>query len=67
MGIIELKEKHGERLIFMVCSDVVIQGMKYMLEHYDERSTLGKDCKECLKDINSGSWDEIRSVIKRML
>ena len=67
MGIIELKEKYGERMLSMVVTDIVIQGLKYMSEHYDERSALGKDLKACTEDINSGCWDEIRAVIKRML
>ena len=67
MGIIELREKYGERMLSMVATDIVLQGLKYMMEHYDERSTLGRELKACTEDINSGSWDEIRSVIKRTL
>ena len=67
MGYIEIREKYGERMLSMAATDIVIQGIKYMLEHYDERSALGRDLKACMEDINSGSWDEIRAVIKRSL
>lgn len=67
MGYIEIREKYGERMLSMAAADIVIQGIKCMLEHYDERSSLGKDLKACMEDINSGSWDEIRAVIKRSL
>ena len=67
MGFIELREKYGERMLSMCATDIVIQGIKYMLEHYDDRSALGRDLKACMKDINAGSWDEIRAVIKRTL
>lgn len=67
MGFIEIREKYGERMLSMVATDIVLQGLKYMMEHYDERSTLGRELKACTEDINFGSWDEIRAVIKRML
>ena len=51
----------------MCATDIVIQGIKYMIEHYDDRSALGRDLKACMEDINAGSWDEIRAVIKRTL
>lgn len=67
MGFIELREKHGERMLYMCATDIVIQGIKFMKEHYDDRSALGRDLKACIEDIDAGSWDEIRAVIKRIL
>ena len=67
MGFIELREKYGERMLSMCATDIVIQGIKFMKEHYDDRSALGRDLKACMEDIDAGSWDEIRAVIKRTL
>lgn len=67
MGFIELREKYGERMLSMCATDIVIQGIKFMKEHYDDRSALGRDRKACMEDIDAGSWDEIRAVIKRTL
>ena len=67
MGFIEIREKYGERMLSMVATDVVLAGLRSLQEHYDDRSALGREMKACIEDINSGSWDEIRAVIKRML
>lgn len=67
MGFIEIREKYGERMLSMVATDIVQQGIRFLQEYYDDRSALGKEMKACIEDINSGSWDEIRAVIKRML
>lgn len=67
MGFIEIREKYGERMLSMVATDIVQQGIRFLQEHYDDRSSLGKEMKACIEDINSGSWDEIRAVIKRTL
>ena len=67
MGFIELREKYGERMLSMCATDIVIQGIKFMKEHYDDRSALGRDLKACMEDIDAGSWDETRAVIKRTL
>ena len=67
MSFIELRDKYGERMLSMCATDIVIQGIKFMKEHYDDRSALGRDLKACMEDIDAGSWDEIRAVIKRTL
>jgi hypothetical protein len=67
MGFIEIREKYGERMLSMVATDIVLQGLRSLQERYDDRSALGREMKACIEDINSGSWDEIRAVIKRTL
>ena len=64
----ELKDKHGERILNLVVTDIVMQGLIAVREHKrDDLSALGAVISSCFEDIDSGSWDEIRSAIKRSL
>ena len=67
MDIIELKKKHGERMLSMAATEIVIQGLIYCRQHEEDHTPLGAQMASCMEDINSGSWDEIRAVIKRSL
>ena len=62
-----IKGKHGERLLSLASTDIVLAGMKALLQEPEEKSPLTAQVQECIRDINSGSWDEIRAVIKRSL
>ena len=69
MGITELKQKHNERIINLVVTDIVIAGLKALKED-DVRSAdnpLVESWKKCFDDIDGSSWDDIRAVIKRSL
>lgn len=64
----ELKDKHGERILNLVVTDIVMQGLMAVRQRpRDEHSPLGAVISSCFNDIDSGSWDEIRSAIKRSL
>ena len=68
MNYPELKEKHGERILSLVVTDIVMQGLIRMREHpRDTKSPLGAVISSCFEDIDSGTWDEIRAAIKRSL
>ena len=73
MTLTELKQKKNERIINMVVSDIVCTGLnKLKQEGIDitmnpDAPALAKDWAECFNNINSSSWDEIRSIIKRTL
>ena len=68
MTYTELKEKHGERILSLVVTDIVMQGLISIREHRrDKESPLGAAINSCFEDIDGGTWDEIRAAIKRSL
>lgn len=70
MGITELKNKHTERMINLVSTDIVIAGLRELVRVYANKEIndpLAEDFKMCLDDINGSTWEEIRSIIKRTL
>ncbi len=68
MNYTELKTKHGERILSLVVTDIVMQGLISIREHRrDTESPLGAAINSCFEDIDSGTWDEIRAAIKRSL
>lgn len=70
MGITELKQKHNERIINLVVTDIVVAGLKALIEDDDIKSPdnpLVESWKKCFDDINDSSWNDIRAIIKRSL
>lgn len=69
MGITELKEKHGERLINLTVTEIVLGGMSAIRKKDPtaEGSPLGVEVRKCFDDIDNSTWDEIRAIIKRTL
>lgn len=70
MGITELKQKHNERIINLVVTDIVIAGLTKLKTDEEVNSPdnpLVESWKRCFDDINGSSWDDIRAVIKRSL
>ena len=68
MTYTELKAKHGERILNLVVTDIVMQGLIRIREHRrDTESPLGAVINSCFEDIDNGTWDEIRAAIKRSL
>ena len=73
MTLTELKTKQNERIINMVVSDIVSTGLSKLQQEAvditmnDKASALAKSWAECFNSINSSSWDDIRSIIKRTL
>lgn len=63
----ELKEKYGEKLISLVTTEAVLAGLRNLKGAYSEEDPFESRCRAALADINSGSWDEIRSTFKRSL
>lgn len=66
MDYLSLREKHGERILNLTATDIVLAGMK-ALQGSGDKSPLAAAINACMVDINSGSWDEIRAAIKRSL
>ena len=70
MGITELKQKHNERIINLVVTDIVIAGLTQLKNDGEVKSAdnpLVESWKKCFDDINDSSWDDIRAIIKRSL
>lgn len=68
MTYTDLKEKHGERILNLVVTDIVLQGLIRVRETpRDDKSPLGAVISSCFEDIDAGTWDEIRAAIKRSL
>lgn len=70
MKVTELKQKHNERIIGLVVTDIVIAGLKALKtdeEVISKDNPLVESWKACFDDINDSSWDDIRAVIKRSL
>ena len=70
MGITELKQKHNERIINLVVTDIVIAGLTQLKNDGEVKSPdnpLVESWKKCFDDINDSSWDDIRAIIKRSL
>lgn len=70
MGITELKQKHNERILNLVVTDIVIAGLSKLKtdeEIISKDNPLVESWKACFDDINGSSWDDIRAVIKRSL
>lgn len=68
MTITELKAKHGERVVNLVVSDIVIAGLgRIASEPSVRQDPLAESCRECFTDINASGWDDIRAIIKRSL
>lgn len=71
MGITELKQKHNERIINRVVTDIVMAGLTKLKIDEEVNSPddnpLVESAKRCFDDINDSSWDDIRAIIKRSL
>lgn len=70
MGITELKQKHSERIINRVVTDIVMAGLSKLKTDEEVNSPdnpLVESAKRCIDDINDSSWDDIRAIIKRSL
>lgn len=67
MNYTELKTKHGERFLSLISTDIVMEGIKALKKMPKEQSPLAEALRAAFDDINAGSWDEIRAVIKRSL
>ena len=68
MKVTELKLKYNERIISQAATEIVAAGLsKIAASDGDYNTPLAAEIRRCFEDINNSSWDEIRSVIKRML
>lgn len=73
MTITELKQQASERMINLVVTDIVSRGLSQLQQEAveismnDKAPALAKDWAQCFNSINSSSWDDIRSIIKRTL
>lgn len=62
----QLKEKHTDRIVIMTVTELITAGIKTMNDT-DFKGPTGAAVEACFRDIISGSWNEIRNVIKRSL
>lgn len=62
----QLKEKHSDRIVIMTVTELITAGIKAMNET-DFKGPTGAAIESCFRDIISGSWNEIRNIIKRSL
>lgn len=72
MNITELKALHGERIVNLVVSDIVMSGLGKLMDSaksgkISDDNPLNAAWIACLKNINESKWDDIRSIIKRSL
>ena len=72
VNITELKALHGERVINLVVSDIVVSGLAKLMDSVkqgkiDKDNPLNAAWVDCLANINGSKWDDIRSIIKRSL
>lgn len=66
MNQFEIKAKHGEKVLEMTVTEIVIQGIK-SIEDLEVRSPASQAVKNCFEDIRSCEWQDIRAIIKRNL
>lgn len=66
MAYLEIKAKHGEKVLAMTVNEIVIRGIKAM-EAIDAKSPSALAVKSCYEDIRSCEWQDIRAIIKRNL
>ena len=69
MTYLEAKERYGERILSIACTDIVIAGINESIRKAPEgyNNALGSEVISCIKDINKSEWNVIRSIIKRNL
>ena len=72
VNITELKALHGERVINLVVSDIVVSGLAKLMDSVkqgkiDKDNPLNAAWVDCLTNINGSKWDDIRAIIKRSL
>ena len=64
----ELKEKYGERIMGIACTDIVLTGIKENLrEDGAYNNQLRSKVLKCITDINNSEWNDLRNIIKRSL
>ena len=67
MTYLEAKERYGERILSIACTDIVLAGINEQLRKAPEgyQNALGSEVLRCIRDINKSEWNAIRSIIKR--
>lgn len=65
----EAKEKYGERILSIACTDIVLAGINENIRSVKDgyQNALGMEVLSCIKDINKSEWNDLRSIIKRSL
>lgn len=65
----EAKERYGERILGIACTDIVLAGINENLRNSQGgyQNALGAEVLTCIKDINKSEWNDLRSIIKRSL
>ena len=69
MTYAEAKEKFGERILGIACTDIVLSGINENIRNSEGgyQNALGAEVLTCIKAINRSEWNDIRSIIKRSL
>lgn len=65
----EIKEKYGDRILGIACTDIVLLGIKENIRTGDGAydNALGSEVLKCINDINKSEWNDLRNIIKRSL
>ena len=65
----EAKDRYGEQILGIACTDIVLAGInKNLREGGSEYSNpLGAEVLRCIEDINKSEWNDLRNIIKRSL
>ena len=64
----QLKEKHTDRIVIMTVNEIVVQGIKTLNELNEaHKGPMEQAVRACFSDLISGSWNDIRGIIKRSL
>ena len=65
----EAKDKYGERILGIACTDIVIAGIKQNLRNNsgEYSNPLGAEVLRCIEEISKSEWNDLRNIIKRSL
>lgn len=67
MTITQMREKYGERVLNRAVTDIVVAGIEAMKER-DETGRPSEIVSALVaKDIEASEWNDVRSIVKRML
>lgn len=65
----EAKDRFGERILGIACTDIVLMGIKENLRSNagEYSNPLGAEVLRCIEEINKSEWNDLRNIIKRSL
>ncbi len=69
MTYADAKEKFGERILGIACTDIVLEGINRNLRNSggEYSNPLGAEVLRCIEELNRSEWNDLRNIIKRSL